>query len=78
MKITIWTLVHDSDAGTRTEVFTSQAQLDARACEIMTEAWRENNWPDQPPTDWREAWELIDAAGCDFWISTDEHEITLP
>lgn len=76
-KLTIWTLVIDNDGGTETEVYTSKAQLDAAARAIVVEAWTESDGP--MPADWWEAYEhLHDTGYPDFWLSTKEHEITLP
>ena len=72
----LWTLVHDSDSGTSTEVFTDPAKLNARACSIIAEDWDDAE-RGKMPDDWRAAWEQIDGA-VDWWISVQEHEIETP
>ena len=74
----VWSLVHDSDSGTATFLFGSEAELDSKAALIMEEDWAACNRKQPMPADWREAWEIIQSDGCDFWISTDTHEVVFP
>lgn len=71
----IYSLVVDNDSGTSTHLFYTEAERDARCQMIMASAWIDNGWSEPVPTDWRIAWEEIEAAGADFWVSLGEHEI---
>lgn len=73
---TIWSLVLDNDDGTSCQLFATEAEADAACMAIMVEAWAGR--ADPIPATWREAWEEIEAEGCDFWVVLDWHEIALP
>lgn len=77
LKRTVWSLVHDSDSGTECFLFASEAERDARCLMHMAAAWSEDGRTDPMPTDWREAWDIL-SQDADWWISTDEHEVTFP
>lgn len=72
----IWTLVHDSDSGTSTEVFTDEAKLNARALAIIAEDWDEPEHG-KMPEGWEQAWEDIGGT-TDWWLSVQDHEIEVP
>lgn len=75
---TIWSLVHDSDSGTDVQLFGTEEERDASCSMIMAAAWSETEQSDPLPTDWRAAWERLEAGHCGFWIVLNEHEVTLP
>lgn len=70
---TIYSLVTDSDAGTECELFTSEADRDARCHALCADAWSE---PEPMPTDWRDAWAVISETA-DWWLVVQDHEIDL-
>jgi hypothetical protein len=77
-KVTIWSLVHDTDGGTDVHLFGTEAERDARCAMIMAEECSRQGRKLPLPATWREAWEEIEADGCDFWVVLDEQKVTLP
>lgn len=77
-KVTIWSLVHDSNSGTETTLFGTEQERDARCMMIMAQAWSETGQSEPMPTDWRDAWEKLEAGHCGFWIVLNQHEVALP
>lgn len=77
-KVTIWSLVHDTDGGTDCYLFGTEAERDARCAMIMAEEWSRQGRTAPLPETWREAWEEIEADGCGFWIVLHQHEVALP
>jgi hypothetical protein len=77
-KHTVWSLVHDTDGGTYCHLFGTEEERDARCSMIMAEEWSRQGRTAPLPADWRDAWEEIEANGCDFWVVLDVHEVALP
>ncbi|MDP2047572.1 MAG: hypothetical protein Q8K33_01580 [Cypionkella sp.] len=70
----IWNLVTDSDAGTFSEIFYSEALRDARCYDLCADQWDAEDGP--MSADWRVAYAVMQGKSCDWWFHLSEHDIS--
>lgn len=73
----IWTLLTDSDEGTFSQVFTTEADRDTRCFDLCKDKW-DNDEDGDMPQDWRAAYAVMQGRSCEWWFHLAEHDIPLP
>lgn len=70
----IWNLVTDSDAGTFSEIYFTEAERDARCLALCADHWVAQDGP--MSADWSVAYAVMQGRSCDWWFHLSEHDIS--